>query len=312
MIAVLGEALIDFIAGKDHNGQSCFFYYNGGCALNSATAAARLDSDVVYIGKLSADIFGVQMKEHFKANNVVLLPHLCDVSQNSMIGFATLDAKGSASYTFYIDGTTVTSLSAEEIVAALDQMPEVHYLHIGSVAVALEESGSQILQALNNLENPPFIFFDPNVRPTIISDFASYRHRFLELVKKSDLLKLSHEDLALLFPSLKEAEALNLLLEMGLPHIVLTMGADGLRWLTQDGLDLFVPAIDSLVVDTVGAGDTVSGALLNYLEENGIGKGDPIEEEEITEALEFAAAAADITVSRKGADPPYRSELSSF
>ncbi|MEA5031490.1 MAG: PfkB family carbohydrate kinase, partial [Sphaerochaeta sp.] len=74
-------------------------------------------------------------------------------------------------------------------------------------------------------------------------------------------------------------------------------------------LDIRVPAIDNPIVDTVGAGDTVSGALLTYLEEHDIGIGDTVTREQATEALEFAAAAAAVTTSRKGANPPRRSEI---
>lgn len=310
MIAILGEALIDLIGGVGVNDQPCFYHYNGGCALNAATAASRLDCEVLYIGKLSADMFGKQMQDYFTANNVKMVPELCNVSENSMLGFAKIDKSGAASYVFYSEGTTVTRISAEEILDALKTHPTIEYLHVGSVAVALEESGTEILKALKKLvPHGPAIFFDPNVRPTVIEDFELYRARVLEVVKLSFLVKLSNEDLEFLYPENSLSEAVQSLLDLGAEHVVLTKGKHGLHWRSQSGLDVYVPAVDNPIVDTVGAGDTVSGAILSYLDEHRIGVGDPISPEQAREALVFAAAAAAITTSRKGANPPRRSEI---
>lgn len=311
MIAILGEALIDLIGGTGNDGQPCFYHYAGGCALNAATAAARLDSDVLYIGKLSEDMFGKHMQTYFKENKVKLVQSLCDVPENSMIGFAKLDAEGAASYVFYSEGTTVTKLTAQEIVHVFDDHPEITYLHVGSVSIALEESGQQIVKALAQRGSLPFLFFDPNVRPTVVEDFDSYRKRVLEIVRLSSLVKLSHEDLALIYPDRSIEEGVRSLLDLGTNHVVLTKGKDGLQWCSQSGLDVSVPAVDNTIVDTVGAGDTVSGAILTYLEEHGIGREDVPTEGQVHEALEFAALAAAVTTSRKGANPPKRSEVGS-
>jgi fructokinase len=69
------------------------------------------------------------------------------------------------------------------------------------------------------------------------------------------------------------------------------------------------------VVDTVGAGDTFMGALIDGLVREGYRDASArtrlrdIRAEELTSILQFAAFAAAITVSRPGADPPRRDEL---
>ncbi|MNC95106.1 ribokinase [compost metagenome] len=66
------------------------------------------------------------------------------------------------------------------------------------------------------------------------------------------------------------------------------------------------------VVDTVGAGDTFQAALLTWLAERGrlsiegIGG---LSSADLGTALDFAARAAAITCSRRGADLPRRAEL---
>jgi fructokinase len=309
VIGFLGEALIDLVASKEGD-KSLFYNYIGGCALNAAVSAARLEADVIYMGKISSDVFGKEIEKYFKENRVDLFDSFVGVKEPTMLAFAHLDTSKAASYTFYTKGTTIDSLSSDEIVNLLKTFDDIHYLHVGSVSLALENSGNEILKALKSLNERPFIFFDPNVREAVINDNASYLKRVLEVAKLANMIKLSDEDIKILFPSLEVEEAIDQLLDLGVEHIVLTMGKEGLKWFSQDGLVVSVKAYGDKVVDTIGAGDTVSGALLSYLSENAIGPTDPLEEEEIKEALTLASKAAAVTVSRAGANPPFANELS--
>jgi fructokinase len=92
---------------------------------------------------------------------------------------------------------------------------------------------------------------------------------------------------------------------------VLTRGSAGLTVLTEaDRVD--VPAAPARVVDTIGAGDTVHGALLAWLHRNAVrGARDlaTLDRPAWSDALRFAARAAAVTVGRVGAQPPYAAEL---
>jgi fructokinase len=66
------------------------------------------------------------------------------------------------------------------------------------------------------------------------------------------------------------------------------------------------------MVDTVGAGDSFSGALLDWLSRHGRLRPQDLARlsaEEARQAVGFASRVAAITCSRPGADPPRRSEL---
>jgi fructokinase len=66
------------------------------------------------------------------------------------------------------------------------------------------------------------------------------------------------------------------------------------------------------LVDTVGAGDTFQAAMLTWLAEAGLlAKEAPgtLDARSLAQMLEFAARAAAITCSRRGADLPRRDEL---
>ena len=97
--------------------------------------------------------------------------------------------------------------------------------------------------------------------------------------------------------------------------VVVTRGSDGCVAITRGG-ELTVPAVTVDVVDTVGAGDTIMAALNDgLLCEGAFGATarteiESLEASRLT-ALHRSAAAAAVTVSRPGADPPTRIELES-
>jgi fructokinase len=72
------------------------------------------------------------------------------------------------------------------------------------------------------------------------------------------------------------------------------------------------PPVRVAVVDTVGAGDTFQAALLATLAERGLLTRDALgvlDTGTLHNVLGFAAQAAAITCSRRGADLPRRAEL---
>lgn len=101
--------------------------------------------------------------------------------------------------------------------------------------------------------------------------------------------------------------------------VVITRGAAGVTALTASGIKASVPARSVSVIDTVGAGDTLMGALIASLAdyevfEPSLGitprrRLQSIEPAALNAMLRFCAAAASVTVSRAGANPPWRHEL---
>jgi fructokinase len=93
--------------------------------------------------------------------------------------------------------------------------------------------------------------------------------------------------------------------------VVVTCGAEGAQaWCAHGHVQVESPSVS--VIDTVGAGDTFQAALLTWLaEHNALGPSAmaALGLDALTQALRFAAAAAAITCSRRGADMPRRAEL---
>ena len=316
MIGVIGEALIDFI-GKGQEGSSVnFASHVGGCALNAATAAARLHCPVGFFGKNSSDMFGMRILEHMVDNTVLFDPSLCASDLPSMIGFLALDDEGKASYAFYSKNTAPTSLDRDELLTALSEHSDLKVLHIGSVSLVVEPGCDAILAAVDMLKPTPVVFLDPNVRPTVIEDFASYRKRLELAIQLADIIKLSDDDLLLLYPELEVDDAAKRLSKDSGSHVILTKGKKGSTWYSPQKFTVDSPIIDLPVIDTVGAGDTFSGALLAFLHRGGFFGPDgeeprlePLSKATIAQAMRFANAAASINCSRKGCDPPSLEEV---
>lgn len=131
------------------------------------------------------------------------------------------------------------------------------------------------------------------------------------MLPRTHLLKVSDEDLALLYPGRTVEQFAADALAAGTPLVVVTRGAEGAVGFTARGR-VPMPPVAVEVVDTVGAGDTFQAALLTWAAETG--RLSPaalaqVDETALAQALDFAARAAAITCGRRGADLPRRGEL---
>jgi ribokinase len=93
------------------------------------------------------------------------------------------------------------------------------------------------------------------------------------------------------------------LVKSGVEKVIITLGSKGAFVLTKTE-KVGVPAFKVDAVDTTAAGDTFCGAFAVAL----------VEEKPLKEALQFASAAAAISVTRMGAQPsaPTRKEIEKF
>ena len=95
------------------------------------------------------------------------------------------------------------------------------------------------------------------------------------------------------------------LFSLDVPHIVVTLGGDGARWIDTTNHDSFdIPAIKVTPIDTTGAGDTFAGYLAAALSKGVVPR----------DAMRLANKAAALKVTRKGtADAiPSLSEVEKF
>ncbi|MFD4783386.1 carbohydrate kinase [Rhodococcus qingshengii] len=293
-VVVCGEGLVDLVPVGEN-----FSPKLGGGPFNVAVALGRLGSDVGFVSRLSTDAFGDRMIDSLAASNV----DTTGVERGpepTTLAVVNLAADGGARYSFYLEGTADRQF-------ALPKLPSARAFSFGTLSLVLEPGASAYEALLHEAHaRGRLTMVDPNIRPAVISDPDAYRRRFRSWLPAIDILKVSDDD-AKWLGSVDGAEWL----DEGVGAVLLTRGGDGVRLITEQ-LDVSVPAPAVDVADTIGAGDTVHGALLAYLDRHdaldvAVVRG--FSEADWSAALTFAARAAAVTVSRPGADPPWSREL---
>lgn len=293
-----GEALIDMIATPAPDGP-VFRPVPGGGMFNTAIAAARLGLPTGLIAGLSTDLFGAELVAAATASGVDI--SLCPrAPRPTTLAFVAL-ANGQPAYAFHDENTAGRMLRSADLPALPDS---VQALAFGGISLAGEPCGTTY-EALCARESARLIVLDPNIRPAIVTDAPALRARLHRMIARADIVKLSDEDLDWLAPGAEPAA----LTAQGL--MIVTRGARGA--LAFRGAErIAVPAPAVAVVDTVGAGDTFTAGVLAGLDRAGaLSKAGlaAASADTIRAALILGSAAAAITVTRAGANPPWAKEL---
>ncbi len=298
-IWVAGEVLIDLIpvAGADR------LAVVGGGPANTAKALARLGFDSYFIDGMSTNEYGQKAKAELEADGVKL-DYVSFSDKPMCLATVTLDASGSASYEFLIDGTVTFDFEREWLPNPSVGTPAV--FHIGTLAPLVEPGASVLYEWAQEINQFAPIVFDPNVRPSIMHDRAHYDAIVNKWAAISNVVKVSEDDIAWLYPGRLQEEVAAEWLSMGVDLVVITLGSEGLRGITRRG-SVSVPGVQTSVVDTVGAGDTVGAILVEGVVKYGV---TGLVGDTLKAVLTRAAEAAAITCSRAGAQPPYLNELS--
>jgi fructokinase len=311
MVCVIGEALIDLVLAApavDVSGTDGYLAHPGGSPYNVAIGLARLGQRCRLLARLSADAFGRQLRAHAEANRVDLSLAV-DAGEPSTLAVVSLDAQRNATYDFYRTGTADWQWTAAELARVPD---DAGWLHTGSLA-SWTEPGADVIEArLTELAPSCLISYDPNIRPALMGDRDAAVARIERLVALSDVVKVSAEDLAWLYPGTGLAAALAEWRDRGPSLVVVTDGGRGAQLLTAGGEPVSVPAVPVPIVDTVGAGDAFMAGLINALVRDQVLRPDrsgSISDDAARAAVTEASLVAALTCARAGANPPTALEL---
>jgi fructokinase len=306
MIVVGGEALVDLVpaaTSRDPGGPLLPRW--GGGPFNVAVALGRLGVPARFLSRMSTDPFGEAMLERLRLCGVdtSLVQRGDEPSTLAVVG---IEASGSARYGFYTEGT------ADRLITDPGPLPsDTMAVALGTLSMVLEPGASTYQAVLEREANAgKLISLDPNIRADLITDPHRYRSRFRDWLPSVGLLKVSDEDADWLELGGKTGHPKEWL-ERGVGAIVITRGGNGITAVTHAGV-VDVPSHPTVVVDTIGAGDTTHAALLARLYTVGALSRDGVanlDRAGWTDVLEFAARAASFTCSRAGAEPPTAAEL---
>jgi len=266
-----------------------FYIAAGGKGANQAVAAARAGADVSFIGCVGDDDFGKQTFSNLKKEGIDT--NLIKIEQGSASGVAFILVDYNGSNLISVAPGANFKLFPEDIKNKQAEIKKSAFLllqleiPLNTVKTSIEmasEMGTQIL-----------------LNPAPAQSIAE------NILAKVDYLTPNEHELSILVNRpIKSAndqiEAAKHLVKVGVKHIFITKGEQGVVLINQDGMKSY-PAKKTTAVDTVGAGDCFSGCLASALSEG----------KDLNEAVNFAQSAAAIAVTRKGAQPslPYRDEI---
>lgn len=278
----------------------------GGGPANTAVALARLGTPTRFLGRLSTDVFGRLFRAHLSASGVDLGAAVA-ARETSTLAVAALDPDGRADYSFHAEGAADWEWTAPELDRAA--APPMSCLHTGSLALVRPPGAAHVEELLHEVRERATVSVDPNVRPLLV-DPARYRERLPHWCRAADIVRLSDDDLAHLFPGHSSGQlperAIDTFHSWGTRLVVVTLGPDGVL-ASLDGQRLRVPAPPVEVVDTVGAGDSFMAGFLHALHRDGAlgGRLDTLDGDRVTAALTTGAQVAAAVCAVRGADPPW-------
>lgn len=306
MIVCCGEALIDMLPRNLPDGSDVLLPATGGAVYNTAIALGRLGVETGFFSGMSTDMFGRMLENDLQASGVETA--FCARSARpTTLAFVEL-TNGNARYTFYDEHTAGRMLDHDDLPTFGD---DVEALHFGAISLIPEPCGSAYEALMMREASQRVISFDPNIRANFIADEKGHRARMRRMIARSDIVKVSDEDLTWIEPDQSAQEAIAGWLADGASIVVVTMGADGARAFYRAG-DVQVPGVPVDVVDTVGAGDSFDAGFLAGLKQQNLLSKSALRDigpEALKEALGLAATVASIVVSRAGANPPWKHEI---
>jgi len=308
---VCGETLIDLVPADSPPPEafrSTWLALSAGGPMNSAVALGRLGADTHFLGRLSKDAFGRQLRSHILAADVQL-DLAIESSQATSIAVVSLDEEGVASYTFHFHDTANFGWRIDD----LPQLRDSDWLHVASLSCVVSPGAEVLLEWMRGVACG--VSYDINVRPTVITDPEVYwgkvRPWLRVLGQRAGIVKASDADIDFLAqaPTVQAAApgisdpvelAASWVEQYGLGLAVVTLGPGGGVTVEPGGRTTRVPGYPTKVVDTVGAGDTFMAGFLDARIKLG---------RDLESSLHRAAAAASINCSRQGAQPPTSAEV---
>jgi len=301
---VCGETLIDLLRLDDPPptpAESTWLALSAGGPMNSAVALGRLGIETQFLGRLSTDAFGQQLRNYIDVAGVGL--DLAIMSgQSTSLAVVSLDAAGVASYTFHFADTANFGWEPGE----LPTLGEDDWLHVASLSCVVSPGAEVLLEWMQGVGAG--VSYDINVRPTVITEPDVYWKKvepWLQAVgQRGGIVKASDEDIKFLARAGAGGDPVEVAASWveayGLGLAVITLGPNGGAAVEPGGRQTRVEGIPTQVVDTVGAGDTFMAGFLDGRVNRG---------QDLADSLRRGTAAAAIVCSRRGANPPTAPEV---
>ena len=307
-VVVAGDALIDLTPTSTVRGHLAYEPHPGGSCLNVAVGLGRLGVPTAFLARLSDDAFGQMLRAQL-AESGVRPTYFVDTDDLTTLAAVHL-RDGQATYSFHAQNAADRGLLPEHLMPLAPGAA----LHLGSIALVLEPVASTLEWLLRREAGNRVVSLDPNVRPGLISNRVAYLDRFEGWMRLIDILKMSDDDLAWLYPRLSQDDVVAAWQAAGIPLILVTHGERGATASSRLA-SVSSPAPRVAVIDTVGAGDAFMSGALAHLHKRGLLNREALrslDANDLEQMLDAACLVAAVTCTRAGAEPPRRRDLDAY
>lgn len=316
-VTALGEILIDFtFSGVNADGKKVYEENPGGAPANCVCAVSKLGGKGAFVGKTGCDSFGNDLRDVLAGLNVDVSGMRTTETQHTTLAFVSLDSNGERNFSFCRNPGADTQLSPEDLDKT--QLENTKILHVGSLSLTDEPAKSATLEAIKIVKAAGgLISYDPNWRANLWRGRNDAMDELKSLFKFADLVKVSDEELELLFgKGISCEEGAKKILAEGVKLVLITLGAEGVYYAAGGNgvieANGTIPVPKVKVADTTGAGDSFNGGLLYRLTR----RESPLSftEQELKDDLIFANSVASLCVTKRGAIPalPTLQEVEEF
>ena len=298
-VVALGELLIDFTEnGTSGQGNPIYEANPGGAPCNVLSMLTKLGHKTAFIGKVGQDIFGNRLKKTLDEVGIDTSNLVMDEEVRTTLAFVETFPDGDRDFSFYRNPGADMMLQEDEV--QMELVKDTNIFHFGTLSMTHEEVRNATKKAIAAAkEAGAVISFDPNLREPLWKSLDDAKEQVAYGLSQCDVLKISDNEIQW-FTGEEDYDAgiAKLRQQYDIPLIMLSMGKDGSRAYYKDLRVEVKPFIQENTIETTGAGDTFGGCCLHYVLKNGLHN---LNEENLTEMITFANAAASIITTRKGA-----------
>lgn len=298
-VVAIGELLIDFTEnGISEQGNPLLEANPGGAPCNVLAMLTKLGVSTAFIGKVGKDQFGKMLRQKIEGMGIDARYLYEDEKIHTTLAFVHTYEDGDRDFSFYRNPGADMMLTEDEIPESLIQTADI--FHFGTLSMTHEGVRNATKRAVAVAKKAGcLISFDPNLRPPLWDSLEEAKEQTAYGLEHCDILKISDNEVQWFTGKKDYDEGIRLIQEQyQIPLIVLSMGKAGSRAYYGKSRVEEKPFLQERTIETTGAGDTFGACILNYVLEHGL---EYLTEENLSEMLVFANAAASIITTRKGA-----------
>ena len=298
-VCALGELLIDFTEnGTSPQGNPIMEANPGGAPCNVLAMLNKLGYNTAFIGKIGDDIFGRQLRNALEEVGINTDGLVTDKAVNTTLAFVHTLPGGDREFSFYRNPGADMMLSEADVNEQL--ISDSRIFHFGSLSMTGEICEAATKKAVNAAKkNGLIISFDPNLRENLWDSLDKAKEKIEYGIANCDILKISDNEIQWFTGEQDYDRAVEKLRSRfrNIRLLLLSLGKDGSRAYSGEN-SAYAPAAPAKTIETTGAGDTFCGAILSKVLEYGLRD---YSQQELSDMLSFANAAAAVVTERKGA-----------